>query len=514
MMDTLKLNGKEEPVIEEPVIEENDDEMGESFVLSKYYKDRLKNISRDGEMRAERFATIFRFFLYGLLVIFGVLSLLGGRPLQEFIYLMCTIGAAMVYNLVAYFILRKTDSYFPYLKYVSTAIEITTLSIILAFLTWSQKNPTMPYTGAIALLYFVLIALASIRNDHRVVTLALVLTIIQYGAICFYFLPEMTIINKTLGELTKTISPVLASEGITFKIISIGKVSIVLKLLYIGVTGFLIIYALLNSRRTSNKQSTLIFNTEKEAILKEKEKSDYLLLNILPKQIAQELKEKGETVPKKFDSVSVLFTDFKGFTQISERLSPEDLIEELDVCFRYFDTVMDKYGLEKIKTIGDAYMCAGGLPRKNPTHAVDCVLAALDIQNYMNHQKTLKTVEGKPYWELRAGIHTGNVIAGVVGKKKFAYDIWGDTVNTASRMESSGEPGRVNISIQTYEDVKDFFVCQYRGQLVAKNKGRIKMYFVHSIVPELSVDGKGLVPTSEFMDKLSEQKLYQKKEAS
>ncbi len=229
-----------------------------------------------------------------------------------------------------------------------------------------------------------------------------------------------------------------------------------------------------------------------------RKKSDELLLNILPASIAEELKSQGQAMSRGYEHVTVLFTDFKGFTMAAEKLTPSELVQELDKCFYYFDEVVERYNLEKIKTIGDAYMCAGGIPEPNRTNSVDIVLAALEIQKFMSQMGEIKSGLGEPFWEIRLGIHTGPVVAGVVGKKKFAYDIWGDTVNTASRLESSGEPGRVNISETTYNLVKDFFVCTYRGKVHAKNKGEIAMYFVERIRPELSLGGQGEVPSAEF----------------
>ncbi len=220
----------------------------------------------------------------------------------------------------------------------------------------------------------------------------------------------------------------------------------------------------------------------KKIIENEKERSDKLLLNILPFETAEELKEKGTATPKQYEMVSVLFTDFKGFTTIAEKLTPEQLVEELNHCFLEFDMIIDKYNLEKIKTIGDSYMCAGGIPVTNTTNPVDAVSAGLAIQAYMDRLKEERQAKGQECWELRIGIHTGKIIAGVVGKNKFAYDIWGDAVNTASRMESSGTPGKVNISGTTYDLVKDLFNCTYRGKVQAKNKGDIDMYFVDSII--------------------------------
>jgi len=221
-----------------------------------------------------------------------------------------------------------------------------------------------------------------------------------------------------------------------------------------------------------------IFFRQRNRISKEKQRSEELLLNILPEETAEELKNTGTAKAKSYDSVTVLFTDFKDFTKLSEIFTPKELVAEINECFSAFDAIMQKYGIEKIKTIGDAYMAAGGLPKVNTTHPRDVVRAAIAIREFMNEHKIKKQAEGKLFFRIRIGIHTGPVVSGIVGIKKFAYDIWGDTVNTASRMESSGEPEKVNISGTTYELVKDDFDCFYRGKLAAKNKGEIDMYFV------------------------------------
>jgi class 3 adenylate cyclase/Tfp pilus assembly protein PilF len=217
-------------------------------------------------------------------------------------------------------------------------------------------------------------------------------------------------------------------------------------------------------------------------IKKERDRSEELLLNILPAEVAEELKEKGFAEARHFDEVTVLFSDFKGFTVMAEKLSPAELVHEIDYCFKKFDEITTKFGIEKIKTIGDAYMCAGGLPVTNKTNPTDIVMAALEIQNFMEILKTDRIKEDKPYFELRIGIHTGPVVAGIVGIKKFQYDIWGDTVNIASRMESSGAVGKVNISQMTYEKIRDQFECEYRGKIEAKNKGTVDMYFVKASI--------------------------------
>ena len=228
-----------------------------------------------------------------------------------------------------------------------------------------------------------------------------------------------------------------------------------------------------------------VFLRQRTRIKKGKKLSDDLLLNILPAEVAEELKQKGSAEAKHFDDVTVVFTDFKDFTEISKKLSPAELVAEIDTCFKAFDNITGKHNIEKIKTIGDSYMCAGGVPVPNKTHATDVVNAALEIQKFMEEHSQQRMKEGKAKFELRIGIHTGPVVAGIVGIKKFAYDIWGDTVNIASRMESSGETGKVNISGSTYELVKDKFICSYRGKIEAKHMGMIDMYFVgipnHSI---------------------------------
>ncbi|MEW6208571.1 MAG: adenylate/guanylate cyclase domain-containing protein [Acidobacteriota bacterium] len=230
----------------------------------------------------------------------------------------------------------------------------------------------------------------------------------------------------------------------------------------------------------------------------ERRKSDRLLLNVLPESIAEELKREDRVEPLHYPDASVLFTDFVGFTRIAEGLTPQSLIAELDECFRRFDRIAKRHHLEKIKTIGDAYMAAGGLPAVNRTHAVDSVLAALEIARCMEKMAEEKAAKNRSYWQVRIGIHTGPLVAGVIGQEKFAYDVWGDTVNTASRMESSGTAGRVNISSETYNRVKEFFECEHRGKIAAKNKGEIDMYFVSGIRAELArEDG---TPNEKFFE--------------
>jgi class 3 adenylate cyclase len=260
---------------------------------------------------------------------------------------------------------------------------------------------------------------------------------------------------------------------------------------------------LLDSLESEKQQSeiekgiALIAQKETE---NEKIKSESLLLNILPEEIVNELKNSGNSKPVFYSSATVLFTDFQGFTEMAETLEPSKLISELDYCFSKFDSLMEKYNLEKLKTIGDAYMCVGGIPKPNKTHAIDCVLAALGMQSIMEDWRATKIQNSEKYWTIRIGVHSGSLIAGVIGQKKFAYDVWGDTVNLASRMESSGLPEKINISGDTYHFVKDYFDCEYRGKIAAKNKGHIDMYLVNGIKKELRNE-KGYSQILNFLKK-------------
>lgn len=247
------------------------------------------------------------------------------------------------------------------------------------------------------------------------------------------------------------------------------------------IVGFVLVVAGLFYLRYRAKRRTANELMAKNKIIEEEQKkSDELLLNILPSAIAQELKTKNKVAARQYDQATVMFVDFTGFTRLSERLSPEDLVAELDYCFTNFDRIISKYRIEKIKTVGDAYICASGLSDKNASPS-DMVKAALEIQDFLQHLKVQHLNQELPYFEARVGIHTGPVVAGVVGEKKFAYDIWGDTVNIAARMEETCEPGRVNVSENAYWLAKYEFDWHSRGKIAAKNKGMMDMYYVTGI---------------------------------
>ncbi|MFI5203788.1 MAG: adenylate/guanylate cyclase domain-containing protein [Flavobacteriales bacterium] len=228
-------------------------------------------------------------------------------------------------------------------------------------------------------------------------------------------------------------------------------------------------------------------------IVEEKRKSEDLLLNILPESIAGELKEYGKTTPCRFENATVMFTDFQGFTYFSETHSPEELVALVDHYFREFDQIVKKHQIEKIKTIGDAYMCVSGIPISNENHAVNMILAAFEFRDFVNTEADRKQKLNQPFLRMRIGIHCGPLVAGVVGSRKFSYDVWGDTVNIAARMEQAGEPGAINISESVHELVKNEFTFVSRGEIEAKNKGRMKMYFVNGEKHSTNLSLEGLI---------------------
>jgi class 3 adenylate cyclase len=325
----------------------------------------------------------------------------------------------------------------------------------------------------------------------------------------YKFKPFQITINSAKNDSLKISCPYLTpdKEVIDILIYPQKNYSHLLKILLLVclfalMLAVVIIVIYKNYRTASQKIETLV-NQRISYIISDKAKAEDLLAKLLPKEKVDELKNTGKASSQKFEMVTVLFSDIQGFTKIAEQMNPEILIDELDNFFFHFDSVVDKYNIEKIKTIGDAYMCAGGIPLRNRTNPVEVVMAAIEMQDYMNKLKE-KNVQ---IWGLRIGIHTGAVIAGVVGNKRMSYDIWGDTVNTASRMESSGEAGKVNISGQTYDLIKDFFICEYRGRMPVKYKGEIDMFFVKGLRPGLC-EPDGITPNYNFFLNLQLLRIY------
>lgn len=245
------------------------------------------------------------------------------------------------------------------------------------------------------------------------------------------------------------------------------------------------------------KQKEILEKQSKQLEL-EKEKSERLLRNVIPDSMADELLEKGQASARAFKVVSILFTDFVGFTKIADAMNPSDLVKKLDVFFRKFDEIVFNNNLERIKTIGDAYMAAGGVPVRNNTNPIDTCLTGLQIQHYIKGLEQEAIDAGEAPWRLRLGINTGEVTAGVIGTKRLAYDVWGSTVNYAQRMEMLGEPGKVTITHNTYLHIEPYFECTYKGQVSTKGEGKIRMYQVERIKPELSVNGDGIYPNERF----------------
>ncbi|HAM98400.1 MAG TPA: hypothetical protein DCQ26_07290 [Marinilabiliales bacterium] len=259
--------------------------------------------------------------------------------------------------------------------------------------------------------------------------------------------------------------------------------------------------ALTNHLKSSNallEEQQKEINAQYKALEEERKKSDDLLLNILPFEVARQLKSKGEAKPRSYKLASVLFLDFVNFTKITQDLPPKDIVHVLDSYFKEFDDIIEKHFIEKIKTIGDAYMCAGGLPLSNRSNPFNVVLAGLEIQNFVRGFQPDVYASSGLKWQCRIGIHSGDVISGVVGKKKYIYDIWGNTVNLAARMQEEGEIGRVNISEVTHEYIQPYFECDFRGKVETKGGDMVNMYFVNRLKPEFSLDNYGIVPNEAF----------------
>ncbi|MFO1189904.1 MAG: adenylate/guanylate cyclase domain-containing protein [Alphaproteobacteria bacterium] len=256
----------------------------------------------------------------------------------------------------------------------------------------------------------------------------------------------------------------------------------------------------LELRRSLLEQGRQMIELERARaeIAAERDKSERLLRNILPDAVARELKEKNSVVPRFYESATIMFADFEGFTKLTERMDPKSLIGQLDQFFSAFDEIAQIHRLEKLKTIGDAYMCVGGLPEPNRTHPVDACLAALAMQDYMAKMNKQREKLRLPIWSLRIGLHTGSVMAGVVGQRRFIYDVWGDAVNLAARIESAGAGGRINLSDATVNRVRTLFETEERGSIEAKNKGPLPMYFLTRIKPALSQNSQGCLPNAAF----------------
>lgn len=271
---------------------------------------------------------------------------------------------------------------------------------------------------------------------------------------------------STLAEAKKISDLVAKQNKLELENRKSGQKIMGLGMSLIAIVALLLFYLYI-SRKKANETLEL-----------EKQKSDKLLLNILPEEIAEELKNTNKVQARSYRLTSVLFADIKGFTQISANMSPSLIIEELDYIFGAFDNIIQKHNIEKIKIIGDCYMCVGGIPQANDSNPLDIVKAAIEMQNFMHQMRLDRQTTQQQIYDIRIGINTGNVVAGVIGNKKFAYDVWGDVVNIAARLEKTCEPQKINISSSTYHFIKEHFHCEYRGKIDVKGKDGLDMYYV------------------------------------
>jgi class 3 adenylate cyclase/ActR/RegA family two-component response regulator len=255
-------------------------------------------------------------------------------------------------------------------------------------------------------------------------------------------------------------------------------------------------------KRSLEKQKKLNkrIQTQNEALAEEKAKVEKLLQNILPERIARELLSSGTAKARYYPCVSVLYADVEDFSTKSALFSPIDLVEKLDEYFSMFDGIIGRQGLEKIKTIGDCYMCAGGIPEADTLSPPRVVMAGLQIQHAVALEVKEAIAENRPFFTLRVGIHTGEVVAGVLGRRKFSYDIWGNAANKAHWMVQSGKENMVNISAETYEYVSAFFECSFRGKVQNKHRQLEEMYLVHRLKPAFAADAAGLEPNLKFLE--------------
>lgn len=297
-----------------------------------------------------------------------------------------------------------------------------------------------------------------------------------------------------------TLSPILSYLGLavnTRNLINIGSMVFMISMAIALAFKMVRLYEL-SDRHADELEDKVAKRTQQ--LTEQKQKAEELLLNILPPRIADELKQNGVVKPMNFSSATILFTDFVGFTKFSQTMAPNQLVTELDGYFTYFDDLMLRNNIEKLKTIGDSYMCVGGVPQTNQTHPIDACMVALGIKEFIGQIRKIKEQINLASWEIRVGIHTGPVTAGIIGKHKWSYDIWGDSVNTASRMEAGGQPGEINLSGVTYELVKDVFDCIPRGKLKVKGKEDMEMYFLSGLKSEFMQDDSGLIPNEKFKE--------------
>jgi class 3 adenylate cyclase len=355
----------------------------------------------------------------------------------------------------------------------SARLDLALVPVTFLPIKWETTGPLLLYSAPLGAALMLFVMIHALRSRHPLAPNLLLALSCLSGGVLTYVATELDLVPSTdvtihAGQIGSALMGIILSVGLAMR--------------------FQRMRIQLAERELAHEREKREIIEDQNRILEGKvverttqltasqAQSDALLANILPQAIIQELREKGETEPRRHEEASILFTDFSGFTQAVSTMPPRRLVQELNEIFRGFDDIVAGQGLEKIKTIGDAYMAAGGLPVSAADHAVRCVRAGLALTRFIEERNRTAAMK----WGLRVGVHSGAVVAGVVGKNKYAYDVWGDTVNIASRLESTGEVNKVNISAYTYELVRDHFECEYRGKVTAKGKGEIDMYFVVS----------------------------------
>lgn len=304
-------------------------------------------------------------------------------------------------------------------------------------------------------------------------------------------------LNRRLADLQASFWVRYRNTLIIFGLVTVA-LSIVIYLLWLLAKMRRKERDILAEKNEEIKQRNEEISAQRDEIEHQRSETEKLLLNILPAPIARELQATGKVIPQSYPAVTALFTDFQGFSTIAKNLTASEVVEKLDYYFNEFERISLLFGLEKIKTMGDAFMAVAGVPIQNPRHAIDAVCAALQMQDFISRSVQEKIALGESPWYMRIGLHTGELVAGVIGKTKFAYDIWGNTVNLAARMESSGEGGKVQISEFTYALVKDYFDCTPRGIVEAKNIGKVQTYYVNRLLPEYAENEQGFEPNAQF----------------
>lgn len=440
----------------------------------------FNELYRNEAMRGEKIAFIFRWFLVIVLLSLIITMITSGKYVEEGRMAIIIVSILTLYNLIlTYFLIIKKENY-EWVRYVSATIDITllTIHIYTYSLNFSQLAVA---TAATILIYPILILLAALRFDTKLIIYATLYVILCFNLAYFLRYPALdqglirqVVSADPMGHFFKSV------YFLFFGILLLNLPKTIIRLIdaqskaLVEKKDFEANLALEKQRRELTIRKNNKIDALNKELKAEKEKTDKLLFSILPAKVAQDLKEDGKTKPQKFPHVTVYISDIVGFTEMSTRLKPNFLIDELNDLFTDFDNFMELHHCERIKTVGDAYIAVCGMPEPNQNHAHHIVRAAIDIMRYLKKRNQINKIQ----WKIRVGIHTGKVVGGVVGVKKYVYDVFGDTINTTSRMESNSESMKINVSETTYQLLKQDFKFIKRVPLEVKGKGAMKMYFV------------------------------------